>query len=176
LLAVLGGCSSTEAGTPAGPAGAAPADPIPAVQEPRDVTGIAPCDLATPEQLAAVGIDQPGQVAKFEEISGIPSCVWRDAARTREVYLSSLTGVDVLSNIYAQRDTYAEFEVTEIAGYPAVRTQNISGGTSCFLDVGVAEMQSFDVRFTSIGAVDIPPCPEAERIAEMVVGSLPPLN
>ncbi|MDQ3276670.1 MAG: DUF3558 domain-containing protein [Actinomycetota bacterium] len=171
-LVVLAGCSSTEAGSPAPPT---QADPIPAVQQPKDITGIAPCDLLTGEQLPSAGFDQPGGPEQFEEISGVPSCLWRDSADTRRLTAAAILDRDALRNLYQyQRQTYQVLELTEVAGHPAVRTQVLAGGTKCKFDVATAVGQSLEVAFTSYDGT--PPCPEAERIAALVIGNLPPAS
>lgn len=172
LAGAVAGCSSTDAGIPASPT--ASADPIPAVQDPKDLTGIAPCDLLSTEQLSRLGFDQPGEVAPFDEIDGIPTCVWRDAARTREATGAAFIGVDALSNLYLQRESYAVFELTDVTGHPALRMQNIAGGKRCRVVLGTAEEQSLGVTFNAIGTGEAPPCAEARRIAETILGNLPP--
>ncbi|MDQ3276666.1 MAG: DUF3558 domain-containing protein, partial [Actinomycetota bacterium] len=125
----VAGCSSTEAGAQAAPT---PADPIPAVAEPKDISGVAPCDLLTGEQLASAGFDQAGGPGKFQEISGIPSCLWRDSADTRRLTTATILDRDALRNLYLyQQRTYQVLELTEVAGHPALRTQVIAGGNNC---------------------------------------------
>ncbi|MGI9063211.1 MAG: hypothetical protein ACR2FQ_05270, partial [Pseudonocardiaceae bacterium] len=87
-----------------------------------------------------------------------------------------LIDVDALSNLYLQRESYAVFELIDVAGHPAVLTQNIAGGTRCSLVVGAAERQSLDVDFTTIGTGTALPCPEAERVAEVILGNLSPAS
>jgi Protein of unknown function (DUF3558) len=174
LATVLAGCSA--GGTQPTGAGAAPAasaDPIPAVREPKNLAGTPPCRLLTPAQLAANRIDQPGQP---KDVLGAPGCEWDDKAHTREVRIYVDMGNDVLHNVYARRATFPVFEVTQVAGYPAIRTKDLIDGTSCSFRVAAAERQTFVVEFTSLRQGLEEPCGPAKALAEAVMSNLPPLK
>jgi hypothetical protein len=85
-------------------------------------------------------------------------------------------GRDVLHNIYAQRATFPVLEVTEVGGYPAIRTKDVKEGASCHFVVAAAERQMLDVRFTSLGQGLEEPCGPARALAEAVLANLPPLK
>ncbi len=178
LAALLAGCSaggSTPTGLSSAPAVSvrAPADPIPVVRDPKNLAGTPPCQLLTPAQLAANRIDQPGQP---KDVLGAPGCEWEDNAHTREIRIYVDVANDVLHNVYAKRATFRVFEITQVAGHPAIRTKNLVDGTSCFFRVAAAERQTVVVRFTSLGQGLEEPCGPAKALAETVMANLPPLK
>lgn len=171
----LAGCSAdpTGAGTPAASSASAAADPIPPVREPKDLAGTPPCALLTPAQLAANRIDLP---SRPKDVLGSPGCVWVDRAHTREVAVFVDIGPDALHNVYAKRDTYPVFEVTQLAGHPAIRTKNLVNGTTCFFRVAAAPTQTLNLGFTSLGDGLEEPCGPAKELAATIIGNLPPLK
>lgn len=178
LAAVLAGCSaggSSPTGASAVPAAPvrAPADPIPAVRNPKNLADTPPCQLLTPVQLAANRIDQPGQP---KDVRDAPGCQWDNKAHTREINIFVNVGTDVLHNVYASRKIFAVFEVTRIAGYPAIRTKDLAQGTSCFFRVAATQTQTLNLRFTSLGQGLEEPCGRARALAETVMANLPPLK
>ncbi len=179
MLVVLAGCSSS-GGPPddaAAASAAAPArgadDPIPPVRNPKNLTAIQPCLLLTPAQLEANRIDQPGQP---KSVVGNTGCDWTDKAHTRQFVVFVDIGNDVLHNVYNQRETIPVFEMTEVAGLPAIRTKDDVDGTSCYFRVATSEEQTLIVRFTSLGLARLDPCAPAKLFAGTVVGNLPPLS
>lgn len=178
LAAVLAGCS-TGGGQPIGadatPASvaSAPAGSIPPVRNPKNLADILPCLLFTPAQLEAHRIDQPGRP---KNVLGSPGCEWGDRAGTREIRIFVDLGNDVLRNVYAKRETFPVVEVTEVAGYPAIRTKNDVDGTTCYFRVAAAERQTLVLGFTSLRQGGEEPCGLAKALAEVVIGNLPPLK
>lgn len=172
------GCSAAGGGASGGgdvgalPGGRAPADPIPPVRDPRNLTAIVPCLLLTPAQLDAHRIDQPGRP---QDVLGSSGCEWEDRARTRQIALFVDIGNDVLGNVYAQRDAFPVFELTQVAGQPAIRTQDNVDAT-CYFRVAAAEAQTLIVRFTSLRQGRAQTCGPAKELAEAVIGNLPPLT
>ncbi|HKR51620.1 MAG TPA: DUF3558 domain-containing protein [Pseudonocardiaceae bacterium] len=191
LGAVLVGCSAgaqpTGAdATPPASSAEAPAGPIPPVRNPKNLAGTVPCLLFTPTQLEANRIDQPGQP---KNVLGSPGCEWGDRARTREIRIFVDLGNDVLSNVYAKREAFRVLEVTQVAGYPAIRTKDDVKGTTCYFRVAAAEKQTLVLGFTLLredraglttasGASKqtTEPCGPAKALAETVIGNLPPLK
>jgi len=169
----LAGCSggSTGAGAPPVSSASAPADPIPPLRDVRDLAGTPVCALFTPAQLAANRIDLP---SRPKNVGPDPGCVWSDRAHTREISVFTDLKYDVLHNVYAQRATFPVFEVTEVAGHPAIRTKDNVDGTSCFFRVAAAPTQTVIVRFTSLGSGLEEPCGPAKVLAADVIGNLPP--
>jgi Protein of unknown function (DUF3558) len=178
LATVLAGCSAggtqpTGAGAAPAASSGAPADPIPAVRDPKNLAGTPPCRLLTPAQLAANRIDQPGQP---KDVLGAPGCEWDNNAHTREIRIFADIGTDVLHNVYAQRATFPVFEVTQVAGHPAIRTKDLAEGTSCFFRVASAQTQTLNLMFTSLRQGLEEPCGPAKALAEAVMGNLAPLK
>lgn len=169
----LAGCSAGPAGSSAPPvsSASAPADPIPPLRDVRDLAGTPVCALFTPAQLTATRIDLP---ARPKDVNGDAGCVWIDRAHTREISIFTNLKYDVLHNVYAQRATFPVFEVTDVAGHPAIRTKDNVNGTSCFFRVAVAERQTLTLRFTSLGDGREEPCGPAKALAATVIGNLPP--
>ncbi|MGH3897122.1 MAG: DUF3558 domain-containing protein [Pseudonocardiaceae bacterium] len=180
--AVLSGCSAeggqppdVDAGAAATPASAAgaPAGPIPPVREPKNLAGILPCLLLTPAQLEANRIDQPGQP---KDVLGSAGCEWGDQAGTREIRIFVDLGNDVLHNVYAKRETFPVMELTQLAGYPAIRTKDDVDGATCYFRVATAERQTLVLGFTWLRQDREEPCEPAKALAEVVIGNLPPLK
>jgi hypothetical protein len=168
----LAGCSAGPTGASA-PSAAVSADPIPPVRDPKDLAGTPPCALFTSAQLVANRIDLPAQP---KDVLGAPGCVWVDRAHTREIAVFVDIGLDVLHNVYAKRATYPVFEVTQVAGYPAIRTKNLVNGTSCFFRVATAPTHTLNIEFTSLRQGLEEPCGPAKALAVTVIGNLPPLK
>ncbi len=164
LAAVLAGCSAgraqpTDPGAAPASATSAPTDPIPPVRDPKDLAGTPPCQLLTPAQLASSQMDLP---ANPENVLDAPGCEWGNKVHTREITMYVDTTNDVLHNGYAQRTTFPVFEVTQVAGHPAIRTKNNAAATSCTLQVTTAERQTFVIDFTSLGDGLEEPCGPAK--------------
>jgi uncharacterized protein DUF3558 len=178
LAAMLAGCSVSgrqpdEAGTTQASSASASIDPIPQVRNPKDLAGTPPCTLLNPAQLAANQMDQP---ARPKKVVDAPGCEWANSPHTREISVFVDVGNDVLHNVYAQRETYGVFEVTQVAGHPAIRTKNNTESTSCFFRVAAAERQTLTLRFTSLRQGLEEPCGPARALAEAVLANLPPLK
>jgi hypothetical protein len=182
MAAGLAGCSSSSgqpddadagSGSSETPSARMPNDPIPAVRNPKNLTAIQPCLLLTPVQLDNNRIDQSGQP---KSVLGNTGCEWSDKAHTREFAVFVDIGNDVLGNVYSQRDNIPVFELTDVAGLPAIRTKDDVDGTSCYFRVEVADSQTMIVRFTSLRQVREDPCPPAKAFAQAIIGNLPPLT
>jgi hypothetical protein len=143
------------------------------VRSPKDLTVIQPCLLLTAAQLETNRIDQPGRP---KAVLGNTGCEWSDKAHTREFAVFVDIGNDVLRNVYSQRDTIPVLEVTQLAGFPAIRTKDDVDGASCYFRVATAEAQTLIVRFTSQRDVSEDPCVPAKLFAETVISNLPPLS
>ncbi|MGH3782976.1 MAG: DUF3558 domain-containing protein, partial [Pseudonocardiaceae bacterium] len=143
------------------------------VRDPKNLAGTPPCQLLTPAQLASNRMDLPAQ---SKNVLDAPGCQWSNKAHTREIRDHVDTTNDVLHDVYAQRTTFAVFEVTQVAGCPAIRTKDLMQGTSCTFTVAVAERQTFVVEFTSLRQGLEEPCGPARALAEDVVANLPPLK
>jgi len=181
MVVVLAGCSSGseepgDADLMSG-ASASPArtldDPIPPVRNPKNLIAIQPCLLVTPTQLDTHRIDQPGTP---KNVLGNTGCEWSDKAHTRQFAAFVDIGNDVLRNVYSQRNNIPVFEVTDVAGMPAIRTKDDLNGTSCYYRVAVADTQTLIVRYTSQRQSREDPCAAAKLFTQTIIGNLPPLN
>ncbi|MFN2478641.1 MAG: DUF3558 domain-containing protein [Pseudonocardiaceae bacterium] len=178
LAAVLAGCSTggpqpTDPGAAPTSSASEPADPIPPMRDPKNLASTPPCQLLTPAQLASNQMDLPAQPKKALDT---PGCEWDNKAHTREITIYVDTTNDVLHNVYAQRATFPVFEVTQVAGHPAILVKNNAAATSCFFRVAAAERQTLTLRFTSLGDGLEEPCGPAKALAEDVLANLPPLK
>lgn len=176
---VLGsaGCGASSAGSPSrqsDSAGSGPTRLAPPVTNPRDVTafGQRPCDLLTPEQLAALGIDQPPKINPLP--SGTPQCVWGDSGFHQRIGVANYPAYDLLSAKYRNRNDYQFFRPIEVAGLPATLQQDLS--SECGVTVGLAKTQAVEVDYADRTEPYEDPCGKARWIAEIVVGNLPPLR
>jgi hypothetical protein len=178
LVALLVGCSAGGGQSPVSRATPAlsstgHADPIPPVGDSKNLAATAPCALLTPTQLAQNRIDLPGQP---KDVLGAPGCKWNNKAHTQEIAMWVNIGTDVMHNVYVQRAAFPVFEITDVAGHPAIRTKDLRDGASCNFVVAAAERQALDVRFTSLRQGLEEPCGPAREIAEAVLANLPPLK
>jgi hypothetical protein len=181
MVVVLAGCSSGsedpgDADLTSGASASPPRtldDPIPPVGNPRNLTAIPPCLLLTPAQLDTNRIDQPGTP---KNLLGNTGCAWSDKAHTRDFAAFVDLGNDVLRNVYSQRNNIPVFEVTDVAGMPAIRTKDDVDGTSCYYRVAVADTQTLIVRYTSQRQSREDPCAAAKLFTQTIIGNLPPLN
>jgi hypothetical protein len=178
LTILLAGCSaagtqSPNRGTMPASSASASADPIPPIRDSKNLAGTPPCNLLTPAQLAANQMDLP---ARSKKVVDAPACEWDNKARTRQIVIFVDVGNDVLHNVYTERATYQVFEITQVAGQPAIRAKNIVNGTSCFFVVAAAQRQTFTLGFTSLRQGLEEPCGPARALAEDVMGNLPPLK
>ncbi|MGH3873561.1 MAG: DUF3558 domain-containing protein [Pseudonocardiaceae bacterium] len=172
----VGGCAGgdrQDGAIDAEPVPAATDGPIPPVRNPKNLAEISPCLLLTPAQLEANRIDQPGRP---RNVLGSAGCEWSDQARTREVRTFVDLGNDVLRNVYAKRETFPLMELTQVAGYPAIRTKDNVKGSTCYFRVAAAERQTLVLGFTSLGQGGDEPCKSARALAEIVINNLPPLK
>jgi hypothetical protein len=178
LTAALAGCSAgdpqpTAPGAAPASSTSAPADPIPPVRDPKNLAATPPCQLLTSAQLTSNQMDLPAQP---KNVLNNPGCEWDNKAHTREITIYVDTANDALHNAYAQRATFPVFDVTQVAGHPAIRTKNNAADTSCYVQVAAAERQTFTVRFTSLRQGLEEPCGPAKALAEDVLANLPPLK
>lgn len=178
LVAAVAGCSGQPERSDGFDAAAtapreASDDPIPPVRNPKDVAAIQPCLMLTAAQLEANRIDQPGRP---RAVLGSAGCEWADTGQTRQFAVFVDIGNDVLSNVYSQRNAIPVFEITGVAGLPAIRTKDDVDGSTCYFRIATAEAQTLIVRFSALGQGREDPCGPARVFAETVVGNLPPLT
>ncbi len=179
---VLAGCA-TGAGAPPTPIQPRPtqaAGPIPSVKNPRDVAAMArrPCELLTSQQATSFGLDLPPK--QRNGLLGTLNCKWTRTTREREVTrtvdLSMFTNNSTLEIGYAQDRNRPSFELTEVAGYPALVSRPLADEPICDIDVKTAERQSFSATYESDEFKNNPQqsCEIAKQVAVAVLMNLPP--
>jgi hypothetical protein len=182
---VSAGCGSATGAVPAPaqPSPAPAASPIPPVKNPRDVAAMArrPCELLTSRQATGFGFDLPPQ--ESGGLFGTLDCQWRKTSReqelVRKVDLTMFTNNPTLEVEYS-RDHRGQpfFELTDIAGYPAIVNRTNADIARCDIDVKAAERQSFTVFYQSEEqALRNNPqqsCEVGKQIAAAVLMNLPP--
>ena len=183
---VAAGCGGSGAGSapaPAQPSPAPAASPIPPVKNPRDVAAMArrPCELLTAQQATRFGFDLPPQ--ESGGLFGTLDCQWRKTSReqqlVRSVDLTMFTNNPTLEFEYSKdHHGLPFFELTEVAGYPAIVTRTNADIARCDIDVKAAERQSFTVIYESEEqALKNNPqqsCEVGKQIAAAVLMNLPP--
>ncbi|MGH3813272.1 MAG: DUF3558 domain-containing protein [Pseudonocardiaceae bacterium] len=179
---VLAGCGSGTGAAPE-PVRVSPteaASPIPPVKNPRDVAALArrPCELLTSEQAAGFGLDLPPK--QLDGVLGNLDCKWTsttgDRRIFRTVYISTFTNNLTLEAVYDRGQGLPFFELTEIAGYPAIVTRPKADLSHCDIDVKTAERQSVSVSYDSDTFNKDPQqaCVVGKQVAAAVLMNLPP--
>jgi hypothetical protein len=153
--------------------------PIPSVKNPRDVASMArrTCELLTPQQATGFGLDLPPRPS--EAIFGTVACVWNSRTRERETVkrldVSVFTNNPTLEVAYSKGQDRPFFELTEIAGYPAIVTRTNADIPRCGIDVKAAERQSVTVIYESKEFSRNPQqsCEAAKQVAAAVLMNVP---
>ncbi len=184
VLVATGCGSGTGAAPDPGQASPAPAaSPIPPVKSPRNVAAMArrPCELLTAQQATGFGFDLPP--VESDGLFGTLDCQWRKTSReqelVRKVDLSMFTNNPTLEVGYSKdHQGLPFFELTEIAGYPAIVSRTNADIAVCDIDIKAAERQSVTVTYHSEEqALRNNPqqsCEVGKQIAAAVLMNLPP--
>jgi hypothetical protein len=144
------------------------------VREPKDARGIPVCELLTRDQLLELGLDpataQPDSFLRGE------TCSWRfaDGSTRAGVGLSVDPAAQKLPDFYRLRNTSTNFQILDIAGHPAVRSDDRPVG-DCSLYVAVSDLQILSTNGYADGRALPDPCAPARRMAELVLSNLSPL-
>lgn len=157
-----------------------PASPIPTVKNPRDVAAMArrPCELLSAQQATGFGLDVPP--TQYNSGLGDVGCRWvsmtRDRRTYRTVLIDTFTNNLTLEAAYDQNHGRPFFELTEIAGYPAIITRSNPDLPHCDIDVKPAERQSFSLSYDSDTLSKDPAqaCVVGKQVAAAVLMNLPP--
>ncbi len=178
----LVGCSTGTGAPPepVQPSSTQAASPIPPVKNPRDVAAMArrTCELLTPQQAKGFGLDLPPTPS--EAIFGTVACTWigraRERERVKQLDISVFTNNPTLEVAYSRGQGRPFFELTEIAGYPAVVTRTNADIPRCGIDVKAAERQSVTVIYDSKEFSKNPQqaCEVAKQVAAAVLMNVPP--
>ncbi|MGH3527713.1 MAG: DUF3558 family protein, partial [Pseudonocardiaceae bacterium] len=155
-VVVAAGCGSGTGAAPE-PAQVSPApaaSPIPPVKNPRDVAAMArrPCELLTSQQATGFGFDLPP--AELDGLLGTLRCKWTRTTREQELVrtldISMFTNNPTLEVVYSKDNRGLPFfELTQIAGYPAIITRTNADIARCDIDIKAAERQSVTVIYHS---------------------------
>jgi hypothetical protein len=182
LMIMLVGCGSGMGAAPE-PVRSNPTEavsPIPLVKNPRDVAALArrPCELLTSQQAAGFGLDLPPK--QYDAALGDVGCKWTSTTRDRRifrtVYISTFTNNPTLEVVYRRERGRPFFELTEIAGYPAIVTRSNPDLPHCNVDVKPAELQSVSVSYDSDTFNNDPQqaCVVGKQVAAAALMNLPP--
>jgi hypothetical protein len=179
---VLAGCGlgANAPPEPVQPSPTQATSPIPPVKNPRDVTALArrPCELLTPQQAKGFDLDLPPR--QYDAALGDVGCEWTTTTREREtirtVAISTFTNNPTLEVAYSKQQGLPFFELTEIAGYPAIVARTNVDIPSCDIDVKAAERQSVTVIYDSKEFDNNPQqaCEVGKQVAAAVLMNLPP--
>lgn len=179
---VLSGCGSSPgtASESAAPSPTQAADPIPPVKNPRDVAVLArrPCELLTAQQAKEFGLSLPPR--QYDAALGNVGCEWEttkpDQALIRKVQIDTLTNNATLEVVYSKDRNLPFFDLTEIAGYPAIVTRSNADLPFCDIDVKPAERQSFTLTYEAPEFRSNPQqsCEVGKKVAAAVLMNLPP--
>ena len=181
LVIILVGCGSSTDVPPESirPSPTDAASAIPPVKNPRDVAALArqPCKLLTAQQAAGFELDLPPK--QLDGVLGNLNCEWTSITREREmlrqVIISTFTNNPTLEVSYDREHDRPFFELTEIAGYPAIVTRSNPDLPHCDIDVKPAERQSVSVSYDSKVFNSNPQqaCVVGRQVAAAVLMNLP---
>lgn len=152
----------------------------PAVRSPRDLRALSndPCRLLlSSAQLRGLGYRRAGELQVL--ITGYRACNWEDRTTKQTLTLVPYPNRNLLADAYRTR-LFVIFQPTTIANMPAVREQSDPGSNVCTITVGISNDQGLELTYIQLevaaGEVPDDPCGRGERIAEVVIGNLPPLR
>ena len=181
---VLAGCSgASQAPAPASPrpSPTQALGPIPPVDNPRDLTTMTrrPCDLLTAQQVASFRLELPAD--QLTGLHGTLRCKWttttgaaREIVRMLDVSLS--VSNPAFEVAYSRDRGFPFFEVTDIAGYPAIAMMVHARLPICAVKIKVAEQQSISVDYEdkSLNKDPRQSCEIGKRVAAAVLANVPP--
>jgi Protein of unknown function (DUF3558) len=179
LLSTACGATTGAAPVPSQPSSAPAANPIPPVKNPRDVAVLArrPCELLTAQQAKKFGLDLPPR--QYDAGLGDLGCEWATTLRNQEtirkVQIDTFTNNPTLEVAYYKDRNRPFFELTNIAGYPAIVTRTNADLPICDIDVKPAERQSFSLTYESQEFKSNPQqsCEVGKQVAAAVLMNLP---
>jgi hypothetical protein len=151
-----------------------PSTPAPPVARPLNATGIvqAPCSALTNDDVAGLNITYPQNEAVHDTVG--TQCTWAGESGGVVSIGWETTNTHGLTDMYAQRPTFAYWQPTTVSGYPGVYGDAIGDGRpqgNCVLSVGVSNHLYFISEFT-IPLNPTQSCPLATRAATDVIKNL----
>ncbi|MDQ3762109.1 MAG: DUF3558 domain-containing protein [Actinomycetota bacterium] len=176
----LAGCGTGSSPEQTPPSPTQAASPIPPVKNPRDVAAMSrrTCELLTSQQGKSFGLDLPPR--QSDGLFGTLRCEWTsttsDRRTARRVAISVFTNNPTLEVAYSKRQGLPFFELTQVAGYPAIVARPNADLPVCDIDVKTAERQSVTVIYESKEFDSNPQqsCEVGKQVAAAVVMNLPP--
>lgn len=172
----MAGCQSAVAGSPTATTRSDTSEKTsdrlsPPVEHPKDLRGLDPCELLSPEEKAEFSLTEPGQ----RDVSqwGEETCLLLGPVVVIGFSPDTTVGKG-LDQAYESKDRFDNFAVSEVDGYPAVRVDFAS--LSCGLIVGVSDEQTLGMEFSRIGQQapgNGDPCGFAEQVMGDVIKRLP---
>ena len=181
VVIALTGCGTEKHRSPASarPSSTQTASPIPPIKSPRDVAVMArrTCELLTPQQATHFSLDSLPEpsVGLFDTVY----CVWahrtQDRELVRRVSITVMINNPTLEVAYTKDRSLPFFELTNVAGYPAIITRTNADLPSCDIDVKPAERQSFSLTYDSREFKNNPQqsCEVGKQVAAAVIMNLP---
>lgn len=161
-VAVLSACTGKVSGAPGDIEGSAGSRPM-----------VDPCTLLSDAELAQLGM-QPETRRPVQELDAI-GCGWRG----QPLGLSLTTNPDTIADYRERKDdpVFVTFAENRVNDRPGVQTQVATTGRQCAQAVGTGSgVLSVGVGLSSRAAVDgvqVDPCAEALRIAELIEPRIP---
>jgi hypothetical protein len=143
----------------------------PPVENPKNLRGVDPCQMMSPEQLTGLGLTEAGQ--KGTSLWGEETCTWAGSMIVIGLIPDTTLGQG-LEQAYRAKNSFDNFDESEVDGYPAVRVD--FAAELCGVIVGVSDEQTLRMDFTRV-TVQAPgkgdPCGFVESVLSDVIKNLP---
>jgi len=138
-----------------------------------------PCDLLTASQATGFQLDLPAD--QLTGLHGTLRCMWTTTTSPAHNIVRMLDVSLSVNNpsfevAYSRDRGFPFFEVTDIAGYPAIVTMVNANLPICTVKVKVAEQQSISVAYEdkSLDKDQRQSCDIDKRVAAAVLTNVPP--
>ncbi len=155
------GCSSgtggtavptTDTPTTSVPSRSSTPSSAPKVADPLDASKFvaAPCLSLTTSNVVSIDVTNP--ISGADTDANGSGCTWSGESGGGLSVSWVTANTNGLSDLYVKQSTYAYWQPTTIAGYPAVYGDALSDGRSqgdCVLNVGVSDHLAFFVQYTN---------------------------
>jgi hypothetical protein len=176
---VMVGCSSGTGGQAApitgSPTASSSTPPsAPKVTQPLNASTLVakPCSSLTPGNVTSIGFTNP--ISKPDSDANGSGCVWSGEAGGNIGVSWDTANTHGLSDLYAKQSTYAYWQPTTVASYPAVYGDALGDQRAtgdCVLNVGVSDQLAFFVEYDN-PANAAQACSLAGKAASDVVANL----
>lgn len=182
LLGLFASCGimrpDTESPGAAAPTSQPSDDGVPEVSDPLDIgdLGTDPCGALSLNDLRELDLERKGR--QMSQTAG-EACAWSypDVATGEVSFMVYGANKEGLAGIYRQRDTAAQFEPTDVKGYPGVYADAVQGDPAadgrCTLYVGVTKHDVLVLTAQLDGGPDADkPCRIANGLARLTLAHL----